>query len=125
MSEIDYSIIKNNYFVTPKELKTEYNKSIDLGECTLNLLNMFKKIAERFSIGNYSYVNKIDFNACVNYAVSEAYFKWNKFDEEKSTNIFSFYTTMLSNDMKIHYKQLTRGKELNISLESLFSNIEK
>lgn len=125
MSEIDYSIIKNNYFVTPKELKTEYDKSIDLGNCTPNLLILFRKIAEKFSIGNYTYVNKIDFDACVNYAVFEAYMKWNKFNEEKSTNIFSFYTTMLSNDMRIHYKQLTRGKELNISLESLFSNIEK
>ena len=70
----------------------------------------------------FQYTNKIDFNACVNYAITEAYYKWHTFNQQKSNNIFSFYTTMILNDMKIHYKQITKGKKINISIDSIFSN---
>jgi hypothetical protein len=125
MSEIYDNIIKNNYFVTPKELQAEYYKSIDLGNCSPGLLNLFTIIAKKFAIGNYEYINKIDFDACVNYAICEAYYKWDKFDEKRSNNIFSFYTTMLANDIKLHYKHITRGKKLTISIDSLFSSENK
>lgn len=115
-----YSGRKNNQYVSAKELYEEYNKSLQLGKCSDKLLLYFRRIAKRFA-STFEYVNKADADAVVEYAVAEAWQKWDTFDPQKTNNIFSFYTTMLANDMKLHYKQLTKGKNLNISIESLFT----
>lgn len=115
-----YSGRKNNQYVSAKELYEEYNKSLQLGKCSDKLLLYFRRIAKRFA-STFEYVNKADADAVVEYAVAEAWQKWDTFDSQKTNNIFSFYTTMLANDMKLHYKQLTKGKNLNISIESLFT----
>ena len=115
-----YSGRKNNQYVSAKELYEEYNKSLQLGKCSDKLLLYFRRIVKRFA-STFEYVNKADADAVVEYAVAEAWQKWDTFDPQKTNNIFSFYTTMLANDMKLHYKQLTKGKNLNISIESLFT----
>lgn len=115
-----YSGRKNNQYVSAKELYEEYNNSLQLGKCSDKLLLYFRRIAKRFA-STFEYVNKADADAVVEYAVAEAWQKWDTFDPQKTNNIFSFYTTMLANDMKLHYKQLTKGKNLNISIESLFT----
>lgn len=115
-----YSGRKNNQYVSAKELYEEYNKSLQLGKCSDKLLLYFRRIAKRFA-STFEYVNKADADAVIEYAVAEAWQKWDTFDPQKTNNIFSFYTTMLANDMKLHYKQLTKGKNLNISIESLFT----
>ncbi len=112
---------KSNIYCTPKELLEEYNKSAELGKSTDKLLVLFTKIAKHYST-TFDSKNKCDLNACINYAVSEAWQKWHKYNPEVSDNIFSFFTTMIDNDMKLHYKQITRGKSINISIESLFNN---
>lgn len=116
-----YSGKKQNHYVSQKELFIEYNNSISKGSCTDKLLSYFRKIAKRFAT-TFEYVNKCDAEAVIEYAVAEAWQKWDSFDPEKSSNIFSFYTTMLANDMKAHYKEITKGKNLNISIEALFSS---
>lgn len=118
--EFLYSGRKNNQYVSAKELYEEYNNSLQLGKCSDKLLLYFRRIAKRFA-STFEYVNKADADAVVEYAVAEAWQKWDTFDPQKTNNIFSFYTTMLANDMKLHYKQLTKGKNLNISIESLFT----
>lgn len=109
----------SNYYITSDELFEEYNKSLEGGFCTDKLLSYFQKIAKRFSTKFHS-TNLIDKEAVINYAVTEAWLKWNMFDPKKSSNIFSFYTTMIANDMRLHYKSITKGKNVNISIESLF-----
>lgn len=116
-----YGKRKANHYVSAKELIEEYYKSTELGKCSDKLLEYFRRIAKRFS-NVYNYTNKCDLDAVVEYAVSEAWMKWDTFDPEKSDNIFSFYTTMIANDMKLHYKLITKGKNLNISIDSLFSS---
>lgn len=111
-------------YLSQKDLKEEYFKSVEAKAATSRLLHMFQKIAKNF-IRQYDSPNKIDTDACVNYAVAEAWQKWNKYNPEVSDDIFSFYTTMIANDMKLHYKQINKGKELNISIESLLSNEDK
>jgi len=112
---------KQNIYLDPKILLTEYDKSIGLGVPTEKLVVLFQKIAKNFAT-TFNSNNKCDLNACINFGVSEAWQKWNKFNPEKSDNLFSFYTTIISNDMKLHFKQITRGKGKQISLDALFSN---
>jgi hypothetical protein len=112
---------KKKIYVTPKELLFEYDKSIEIGKPTEKLIVLFEKIAKHFGTV-FDYKNKCDFNACVNYAISEAWLKWDKFNPEKSDNLFSFYTTMISNDMRYQYKLINKGKNIQISIDSLFSN---
>ena len=118
---VNYPDEKQKIYLKPKDLLNEYNLSIDLGKPTDKLLTLFQKICRHFAT-TFEYKNKCDLDACINYAVSEAWLKWDKFDSEKSDNIFSFYTTMLSNDMRLHYKTITKGKATSISIDALFSN---
>lgn len=121
---IENTTYQKKEYVNAKKLLEAFNESCVLGKCNDRLLLMFQKIAKHFST-TFRYVNKCDELACINYAVSEAWQKWTKFDPEKSSNIFSFFTTMISNDLKLYYKKLTKGKGSQISIDSLFSNENK
>ena len=110
-----------NYYVTPEELQTEYSNCIDAGKVTDKMLKLFTKIAKHFAT-TFDYTNKCDAEACINYAVSEAWQKWQKYNSEKSDNIFAFYTTMIANDLKLHFKLITKGKSKSIYIETLLSN---
>ena len=111
-------------YCEPEELLLEYNKSLAIGKPTEKLVSLFTRIATRFSTTFFN-VNKCDESACINYAVAEAWQKWESYNPERSNNIFSFYTTMIANDMMVHHKLIKRGKKVNISIEALFSNIDK
>lgn len=113
------------YYVSPDDFIKEYEKSLSLGKPTDILLKYFTKIAKGFS-STFVNKNKIDYDACVNYAVSEAWRKWDKFDyQNRGEKIFNFFTTMIANDLRQHYNDLTRGKKINISIDALFSNTNK
>lgn len=112
---------KSNIYLTPENFLKEYNLSVDEKKPTDRLIIMFKNIATEFS-KVWIHTNKCDRDACINYGVSEAWRKWDKFDPKVSNNLFSFFTTMISNDMRLHYKKLTKSKDVNISINALFSN---
>jgi len=115
---------KTNIYVTKQELTDEYNKSLKIGKPTEKFMVLITKIAKNF-IKTFKNTNTCDTNACVNYAVAEVWMKWNKFDPTKSDNIFSFFTTMISNDIIYHWKYINRGKKVNISIDSLFNSDNK
>jgi len=121
MTETLIIIKKKKIYAPPKQLFDAYEKSIDAGKCTDNLLKLFQKIARNFAT-KFRYINKCDEDACVSYAVTEAWLKWGSFNPEKSDNIFSFYTTMIANDLMAYYNKSNKGKKNLISLETLFSN---
>ena len=112
------------HYLTQKDFLEEYNKCLEDGKASSKLTLMFEKIAKNFA-KTFDVVNRCDTLACINYAVAEAWIKWDKFNPEISDNIFSFFTTMISNDMKLHYKTLNKGKNVNISLDALLSNENK
>lgn len=116
-----YGRRKANHYVSAKELYEEYNNSITIGKCSDKLLMYFTRISKKFAT-TFDNINKCDLDATVNYAVSEAWQKWDTFNPQRTDNIFSFYTTMIANDMKYHYKIITKGKSMNISIESLFTS---
>jgi hypothetical protein len=108
-------------YISPAEFTAEFKKSKEIGAPTEKLVLMFQKIAKNFST-TFTYVNRCDYDACINFAVSEAWRKWESYDPERSDNIFSFYTTIIANDLMTHYNLLTRGKSVNISIDALFAS---
>lgn len=113
--------LKSNIYLDPKHIQDCFDDSVKKGECTSELLECFQKIAENF-ITKYNNANDEDRRACINYAVSEAWQKWDKYDKNRSPNIFAFYTQMISNDLRIHYKMINRHNSMKISLDSLTSD---
>ena len=104
-------------------LKKHYNDSIDRGVCSKELIDDFFLLATNI----YKTLGKetdIDRDACINYAVTEAWVKWIKYVPEESPNIFAFFTSMIMNDIKIHYNYLNRVSNRFVSL-TLFENEEK
>lgn len=115
------SKVKNNY-INPDEMLGEYDDCLKNNVCSYKLLNYFKLIANKYSKSrNISFSSNHDRNVCVNYAVTEAWQKWNKFDKTKSDNIFAFFTQMIKNDMLIMHERLYRRSRLDISLDSIFN----
>lgn len=110
-----------NLYLHPDDFKSEYDKSLELGKPTSKLIDMFQLIAEN-SIKIINGGNQTDDAACINYAVTEAYFKWNKFDTNVSQNIFSFFTTVILNDMRKHWNDLNKRRESTISIDVIFAN---
>lgn len=119
MEEI-YAKRKSNHYVSAAELRQEYLKSLEQNKCTDKLLMYARRILKRFTT-TLEYVNKCDLDACIEYALGEFFIKWNTFDENKTKNIFSFYTTILVNDLRMHYKQINKGKDICISIDALYS----
>ncbi len=108
------------YYVKPEDFHTEYTLSEQKGKPTDKLIKMFEKIAIGYSKRYRG--NKIDIDACVNYATFEAWKKWDKYNKERSSNIFAFFTQMIKNDLAQHHNKIFHKKELYISIDSLFTN---
>lgn len=119
MDEI-YAKRSGKQYVSQAELREEYLNSLKLGRCSDKLLKYARRIISRFT-STLEYVNKCDLDACIEYALGEFFQKWDTFNPERTSNIFSFYTTMLANDLRMHYKLINKGKDICISIESLYS----
>ena len=106
-------------YLTSEKLTKHYNESKELGRCNNELLQCFQLIAENFIKTFKADVESMDTRSCISYAVTEAWIKWDKYNPEKSKNIFAFYTEIISNDLKVYYNYLTRPNKRNVSI-SLF-----
>ena len=116
---------KNNnnkkYYVEPDEFHAEFELCKKLGSPSTKLMIMFEKIARGMSRTFFS-INKIDTEAGISYAVTESWIKWKKYDINRSENIFAFFTTVISNDLKTYYNKLTKYKNRNVSIDAIFAN---
>lgn len=115
------------HYLTAEELQEEYDKSLLFGEPTSKLLEMFEKIARNsYKIFKREKVNSTtnhqDDEAIINYAISEAWRKWRKYDPRVTKNIFSFFTTVILNDCRTHYNKLRQHKNKHISIDAIFQN---
>ena len=104
-------------------LEKHHKDSIEKGECLQPLLDDFFLLAKNIykTLGQET---DLDRDACINYAVTEAWLKWDKYTPERSSNMFAFFTSMIMNDLRIHYNYLNRVSNRSISL-TLFENNEK
>ena len=118
------AINKKRYYIKPENFRIEYKKSQEIGKPTNTLIDYFQKIAIRYS-SKYNNLEKVDVDGCVNYALFEAIQKWDKYDETRSANIFSFYTEMIKNDLTIHYNQLKKNSKRHVSIDVIFKESNK
>lgn len=109
------------YYIKPEDFHQEFTECLAAGEPSSKLMIMFEKIARGKSRTFFSN-NKIDTEAGISYAVTEAWLKWKKYDINRSENIFAFFTTIIDNDLKTYYNKLTKYKKRNISIDAIFSN---
>lgn len=113
----------DNFYINPNEMRREWDACMKKDECSRKLLSMFELIARHFS-RNFMYLNNTDKEACINFAVTEAWQKWRRFDPTVTENIFALFTTMISNDMRQHFKQITKNYSRNISIEALMTSVK-
>jgi hypothetical protein len=106
-------------YLKPDVMLKHFENSIELGECSDDLVKDFQLIAENF-MSTFNSKDEYMKNVCINYAVTEAWVKWNKYNSERSVNIFAFFTAMISNDLKIHYNYMNRFRKTYVSID-LFS----
>lgn len=107
-------------YIEPEDFHAEYSLSEKAGKPSIKLMLMFEKIARGYSRKFYSN-NRCDTDAGISYASTEAWLKWNKYDKERSDNIFAFFTQMIKNDLKTYYNKITKYNKRNISLDAVFS----
>lgn len=110
-------------YIPPIEFKNEYDASVALGRPTIKLQEMFIKLANRRSYSkNFFYRNQCDRDAAVNFAAMQAILKWDKFDSERFSNLFSYFTSMITNDLILYRNILRKGKDREVSIDALFDS---
>jgi hypothetical protein len=112
--------VKSKHYIPPEKFHAEYQLSKEKGEPTRKLLLMFERLATKYST-KFRCRNKLDLDSCINYALTEAWLKWDRYDPARSSNIFAFFTEMIKNDLASHHKIITKHKD-HISFDVLFSN---
>lgn len=114
----------NKFYIKPEDFQQEYDKAILIDEVTPNLLKMFFTIAEKSSV-LLKLKNQQDIDACVNFAVSICWAtKWKKYNIDRTSNIFSFFTTVILNDMRTHKNFIQKNKDSSISIDAIFNSIK-
>lgn len=108
------------YYVDPQKFHEEYELSLIADEPTRKIMLMWEKIARGMS-RTFPQVNKIDTDACVNFAVTQAWRKWKKYDKERSNNIFAFFSQIIKNDLQTHHNTIKKHSKNCISLDAIFS----
>lgn len=111
----------NKHYIKAKDFHNEYNLSLQQNKPTDKLLKMFFMIAERYS-SKFNNLCDTDANSCINYAATEAYYKWKEYDINKSENIFAFFTQMIKNDLTAHYNLINKNSYRNVSIDAIFIN---
>lgn len=112
------------FYINPVKMREVWEASKLNGECSLELLTYFQKIAFHFS-NVFWYGDKYEKDSCINFALAAAWQKWDKFDPQRCENIFSFFTTMIANDIRLEWNSMTRNKDRHISLDALMSTIKR
>lgn len=123
INEIEEEVVGKNFYINPEEMRKEWDACMKRDECSKKLLGMFELIARHFS-RNFMYINNTDKEACINFALTEAWQKWKRFDPTITDNIFALFTTMISNDMRQHFKHITKNYSRNISIEALMTSVK-
>jgi DNA-directed RNA polymerase specialized sigma24 family protein len=111
---------RKNHYLPADKFKRIYLDSVNKGEPSRDLIECFYLIAREYA-SKFTNFSSQDVDSAINYAVSEAWQKWETCDlEREDSNIFSWFTTMIINDMLNHLKKLDPKKGLQISIQSIF-----
>ena len=110
---------KSNDYINNDELVAELKRSYELQRPTERLCKMFHQLCVHCS-GSFIYDTNEDRYDCITTAFSIVLSKWNKFDFEKRTNAFSYFTQIALNGLRAGWNQLNGNKKNTISLDNIF-----
>lgn len=115
-------------YINNKELLSEVLLSKQLGHRTNKLDNMLILLAKRVGY-KFTYNTEEDREDCHSEAIIDLLIKWDTFDESRTDNPFSYYTTIALNSYRKAFKDLypeykSFNKDLNckmISINDIFT----
>jgi DNA-directed RNA polymerase specialized sigma subunit len=112
-------------YVNNKDLYQEICKSKDQEELTSEALVLLTRMINEIS-KIFKYKMEEDREDCQAFAMEDVIKYWNRFDPEKSTNAFAFYTQMIKNGFAKGWRRLYPIKsslKVSISREHGIYNI--
>jgi hypothetical protein len=96
-------------YVKPKELYDEICISLQQKSLTPKAQKMLILIAERANT-KLKYANPMDREDCVGFAILDLFKYWDRFNPEKTTNAFAFYTQIAKNGYAKGWHRIHPGK---------------
>lgn len=100
------------YHINQKELFNEIVKSKENDKLTPRALEMFQVLTDKLS-NALSYKNPDDRDDCKAFGMMDLILYWNRFNPEKSTNAFAYFTQICKNGMtkgwNIMHRQVDKG----------------
>lgn len=96
-------------YVKPKELYEEICISLEQKNLTPRAVEMLILIAERAN-QKLRYTNPMDREDCIGFALLDLFKYWDRFNPEKTTNAFSYYTQLAKNGYAKGWNKLHPGK---------------
>lgn len=109
----------SNHYVTREEFRREYAKCLKMRKCSENLVRIFNRIAKRYSV--YYIVNTCekDRTAMINFAVSHAWRKWDRYNESEG-ELFSYFTQIIRNALNAQRNELYKNSDRHISIQQIY-----
>ena len=92
-------------YVSNKELYLQIIKSKEKGQLTPEALKMLDRMVKEIS-KIFKYKMEEDKEDCQAFAMEDVIKYWNRFNPEKSTNAFAFYTQMIKNGFAKGWRRL-------------------
>lgn len=92
-------------YVEPEELKKEVLISLEAGELSPRLIEMFQKMSFEIS-KKFRYRDEEDRADCMAFAMMDVIRYWKSFNPEKSKYPFAYYTQVLKNGFAKGWRKL-------------------
>jgi DNA-directed RNA polymerase specialized sigma subunit len=103
--------VAGKYHINQKEFFNEIVKSKEKESLTPRALEMFMVLTDKLS-NALSYKNPDDKDDCKAFAMMDLILYWNRFNPEKSTNAFAYFTQICKNGMAKGWNQLYRQVDM-------------
>jgi DNA-directed RNA polymerase specialized sigma subunit len=107
------------FYIKNIDLLLELKKSRELDVATIELINMWYKMARNLS-HKFSYEIASDREDCLQRGVINCWRWWRSFDPEKNTNAFAYFTQVIKSGFaqeffRINKKEAKKGKRISLS----------
>lgn len=90
-------------------IRDEVNLSKEEDKLTIKLYYIFDNIVDKIQT-QYTYTNPQDREDCKNSAMEKLFTKYNKYNGDLDTSIFSFFTQVIKNDLRAAWNELNKNK---------------
>lgn len=110
------------HYVKNKDLLREVLISKEQNQLTATAVDMFIKIATE-SNKNLRYKDPMDKEDCISAAIEDLLKYWDRFNPEKSTNAFAFYSQIAKHGFAKGWKKLhhpDKGQTLSLSEDNIY-----